>query len=100
MGYTISLHPAADKDLTEAYKWYEEKQTGLGEKFIEQVTHKTESIRLNPEAFSSKGKIPFREALVSKFPFIIVYKINHEQKQIFISSIHHVKKHPKKKYRK
>jgi hypothetical protein len=33
-------------------------------------------------------------------PYLVVYKINKNAGEIYISSIHHTKKHPGKKYRK
>jgi len=46
-----------------------------------------------------RGEKGFREALVDGFPFIVVYKIDNIKKEIFISSVHHAKRHPKNKYR-
>jgi plasmid stabilization system protein ParE len=100
MNYSYYLHPLADKDYAEAYAWYEDKEEGLGERFIVAVRKKIEAIISNPEVYGSKGKKEFREAMVEGFPYIIVYKLRKRKEQIFISSIHHAKKHPKHKYRK
>jgi len=40
MAYSYLLHPEADKEYTEAFIWYEERQEGLGERFIEAVRQK------------------------------------------------------------
>lgn len=100
MAYTYRLHPKADEDYAAAYTWYEDRQEGLGEKFIIAVREKIEAIALQPEIYGSKEKKEYREALVKGFPYIIVYKIYKGKKEIFISSVHHAKKHPKNKYRK
>jgi hypothetical protein len=63
MSYTYRLHPLTKQDYDEAYEWYEDKQKGLGERFLKAVRKKIEEI-------------------------------------IYISSIHHSKKQPRKKYRK
>jgi len=34
MDAKLILAPEAEKDLTEAYQWYEEKRAGLGESFL------------------------------------------------------------------
>jgi hypothetical protein len=72
----------------------------LGERFIKAVRHKIEQITLAPEAYSVKVNKKFREAKVEFFPYIIVYKINKRARVIYISSIHHSRKQPRKKYRK
>lgn len=100
MSYTYRLHPLTKQDYDEAYTWYEDMHKGLGERFLNAVRKKIEEIVLIPEAYGSKGHKKFREAEVNIFPYLIVYKLNKRKKEIYISSIHHSKKHPRKKYRK
>jgi len=100
MSYTYQIHPLVEQDIEEGYIWYEERQKGLGERFITAIGAKVKQILQNPEAYSSKGNKSFREAEVDRFPYLIAYKIRKRKKEIFITSIHHTKKHPRKKYRK
>ncbi len=100
MIFSITFHPDVLKDYEEAYSWYEDKLEGLGEKFIAAVRNKLENIAKRPSVYSTKSNINYREAKVSGFPFIIVYKIYKDKNEIFVSSVHHAKKHPNKKYRK
>jgi plasmid stabilization system protein ParE len=100
MNYSYRLHPQAREDLANAYVWYEEAQTGLGERFVKTVKDKIDSILLSPGLYGSKKK-GFRETIISKdFPFLVVYKIVESKKEILISSIFHAKRNPKNKYRK
>lgn len=100
MSYTYRVHPLVRQDYHEGYEWYEEKQKGLGERFLYEVRKKIGEILKNPEVYSSKGNRAFREANVDHFPFLVVYKIDKRAKEIYITSIHNTKKHPRKKYRK
>jgi plasmid stabilization system protein ParE len=100
MSFTILLHPDVEKDYGEAYTWYENQLEGLGENFIAAVRSKLEHIAAKPTIYSSKTKTNYREAKVNGFPFLIVYKVIMKKKVVFVSSIHHMKKHPKKKFRK
>lgn len=100
MSYTYRLHPLAFKDYDEAYAWYEDKQKDLGERFLKAVRNKIEKIAANPKAYGSKSNKSFREAKIEFFPYLIVYKIKKDNQEIFISSIHHTRKNPRKKYRK
>jgi len=100
MKFSIVIHPGVFKDYEEAYTWYENQAEGLGEKFIAAVRKKLEVIAEKPSAFSSKSKVKYREAKVAGFPFTIVYKVYQHKNEVFVSSVHHLKKHPKKKYRK
>ncbi len=100
MSYRHLLHPLAHQDFIEAYEWYEEKQTGLGDRFAVAITKMIGSITDNPEIYGTKERKTFREATIKDFPFIIVYKLLLIKELVVISSIHHTKKHPGKKYRK
>ncbi len=99
MSYTYWLHPLTKQDYYEAYEWYEDKQKGLGERFILAVRNKIAEIVVRPKVYGSRGNKKFREAEVDVFPYLIIYKINVRKKEIYISSIHHTKKHQRKKYR-
>ena len=41
MSFTYRFHPDTEKDYSEAYEWYEEKLSGLGERFIKAVRKKS-----------------------------------------------------------
>jgi plasmid stabilization system protein ParE len=100
MSYTCLLHPLAVEDYKEAYAWYEDRQPGLGERFIKAVRYKIDEIVQHPETYGSRDRKEFREARIDYFPYLIVYKIHKRKKEIHIGSIHHTKKHPQKKYRR
>ncbi len=100
MNYTYLMHPLVKRDYDDAYRWYEDKQKGLGERFIQAVRIKIEKIAMHPEIYGRRDNKKFREARVDIFPYLIVYKINKGKKEIYISSIHHMRKHPRKKIRK
>lgn len=99
MSYTYWVHEKIQKDLNEGFAWYEDKIKGLGYEFLNSIENKISEIIKHPHTFGSKGNPRYREALVNKFPYIIVYKVYEKKKEIFISSIHHTKKSPRKKYR-
>jgi hypothetical protein len=40
MSYICRLHPLIQQDYSEAYVWYEDKQKGLGERFLKAVSKK------------------------------------------------------------
>lgn len=100
MKYSYWLHEKIQEDFNEGFDWYEDKVKGLGHEFLNSIEAKISEIVEHPGTFGSKGNPRYREALIRKFPYVIVYKIYEKKKEIFISSIHHTKKSPKKKYRR
>lgn len=100
MKYKLEFHPDIAIDYEEAYEWYEEKKLGLGESFLKSVREKLEQIAEHPLIFGEHSRKGYREAKVKTFPYLIVYKIYLRKKIIFINTIHHTSKHPRKKFRK
>jgi plasmid stabilization system protein ParE len=86
----------AEHELEEAFNYYDLISTKIGDKFLNQINECIESILLNPESYKLEFDV-YRQAIVKKFPFVIVYtKIN---SIIFISAIFHTSKNPAKKFR-
>ncbi len=99
MSYTYWLHEKVQTDFDEAYAWYENKKTGLGNEFLEAVEIKIAEIIANPTYFGSKGNASYREALTNRFPFIIVYILYPKRKEILICAVYNAKRSTKGKYR-
>ncbi|HWD88115.1 MAG TPA: type II toxin-antitoxin system RelE/ParE family toxin [Mucilaginibacter sp.] len=89
--------PKAKLEIIEAWEWYEDQRTGLGDQFVAEVEKKIIFIRNNPLHYPAKGK--YREAQIDIFPFLIVYKLDKAQNIIQIISVFHTSRHPKKKYK-
>ena len=73
MSYHIELTEEALFDLKDSYSWYEEQKENLGESFLEGIEQRLKNIESNPYLYPLKGK--YREAIVQKFPFVIVFEI-------------------------
>lgn len=72
MKYPLEIKEEAELEILEAYLYYEEKQKGLGEKFLAQVEKYINRICENPLFFSTKYS--YRTAFIKKFPFLIIYE--------------------------
>lgn len=97
--FSILFHPLAEKEYYESIEWYENSQSGLGQKFINDIEKSINLISLKPLIFPKK-KGNLREALVPKFPFLIVFEIKEKENVIIILSVYHTSRNPKKKFRK
>ncbi len=97
MSYIISIHNKAEAEYEEAYNWYLKEQEGLEEDFFQAINKKLQQIVSGPELYSIKNS-SCREAVVSGFPYVIVYKINKRAQTINVIAIHHTSRKPKKKY--
>jgi len=97
MSYASNLSDRARKEISEAWAWYEDRLPGLGDRFTEAIFKKIKQIESEP----TKGlqrKNAFREVLVKVFPYLIIYRIETKKKEIFVHSIFHTSRNPRKKY--
>ena len=89
----LILLPEAERDLAEAYAWYEERRPGLGAELLESVEQKLLTVRQRPELFAFVHK-QYRRALVQRFPYAIFYE--HVEDSIVVYSIFHCAQDPEK----
>ena len=98
--FKIVFHPTAQEELNKSVEWYNIRKQKLGLRFRDSVTDTISKIYSNPLAYAIKSKDVYREAKVKFFPFVIVYRIYPRKKVIFVSSVFHTSRNPRKKFRK
>jgi plasmid stabilization system protein ParE len=96
--YFLVFHPKATKELLEAVDWYNERQPDLGDTFFEFVLVAIKRIIQNPFLYAPKSKT-YREALVEKFPYIVIYRIKPKKNEVEIMAVFHTSRNPTKKYK-
>ena len=99
MTFTVEFTGRARSELLSSLVWYEDKQSGLGDRLAEMVQRCIRSIQKSPDHYT-KRKYGFREMRVPDFPFLIIFKLNKRKSHITISSIFHTSKNPSGKYKK
>jgi toxin ParE1/3/4 len=84
-------HPLAQSELIDSALYYENRHTGLGDRFLTAVDNSLKLVREHPGlgAPSDRGARILR---VKKFPFGIVYKEYDEH--IFVVAIAHFSRKP------
>jgi plasmid stabilization system protein ParE len=97
MVYKAMLQLRARKELLDAWVWYEEKQVGLGDRFENEIYKRIKDIEQHPERYPERKQF-FREAKIKTFPYLVIYRIDEEEKVILISSIFHTSRNPETKY--
>lgn len=95
--FTYELVLRARYEILEAWEWYEDRQEGLGDRFINQINLKIKQIIQTPERYPEK-KRSFREAKIDVFPYLLIYKIANRKKVITIISVFHTSRNPAIKY--
>ena len=69
----LILTQDAQRDVDEAFLWYEEQSIGLGMEFIYCVDSKLSYLKLNTSLYQVVHKNNIKRAFISRFPFSIYY---------------------------
>ncbi|MBC6366960.1 type II toxin-antitoxin system RelE/ParE family toxin [Algoriphagus sp. AK58] len=97
MPFDLEILEEAKFEIEEAFHFYESKQLGLGVYFLENLYERFNSISTDPLKYKIK-RSPFREALLSKFPHLVIFEVFDEK--ILVYSVFHTSRNPIKKPKK
>lgn len=92
--YIVKLFTEAEIDIAETCKWYENKRNGLGNEFLTEVNHYLGLIAQNPLHFAIRFSYRHRFAILKKFPYFIVFRIDEEKDFIYVTSVFHTSRNP------
>ena len=92
MKYLVTISLEAEKDLKEAFIWYEKNRTGLGYDFLLNIQAGFEFLERSPLAFPEIYK-KVRRILIKRFPYKIIYIIN--QSSVIVIGVIYGGRHPR-----
>jgi plasmid stabilization system protein ParE len=85
----VDYLPGARLDVAESAAWYEEQETGVGEKFSTAVLHAEHSVARHP-ALGTPHRRNTRKWRIGRFPHSLIYR--EETKRIVIVAVAHGKR--------
>lgn len=94
--YNLEIKIEAIAEIEDAFYYYEEQQKGLGDAFEKFVDKTINAIIKTPSGFKTISN-ERRQAVVKKFPFVIVYEIF--ENNIVIFAVFHTSRNPSNKIR-
>jgi len=77
----------AERDIQSALDWYESREPGLGDDFLDAVQNKLELIRNFPESCPVIYR-DVRRAVVSRFPYVVFYVVGPARVSV-LAVLHH-----------
>ena len=99
MSFNYILLEPAQEEYESSLKWYVVRSEKSAENFIKAVDVTLALICKYPTRWRNKYQ-NFYELGVKKYPHIIIYTIDNQNKLIIVHSIFHHKRNPLKKYNK
>ncbi|MBF9251942.1 type II toxin-antitoxin system RelE/ParE family toxin [Pontibacter sp. 172403-2] len=94
--FSIHLLERAEQEVTDAYTWYEARQPGLGERFLDMVDDYLVMIGSNPYQYPSRYNNELHVAPMKIFPYLVVYWVDEGQEIVFVASLFHTSRKPGK----
>ncbi|MFP4096393.1 MAG: type II toxin-antitoxin system RelE/ParE family toxin [Cyclobacteriaceae bacterium] len=94
MAFKIKVEPEALDDIQQSIDWYNEKQAGLGRKFLAEVKSCFKSLKVNP--FFQVRYDEVRCLPLKKFPFMIHFTVHEADKVVVIRAVFNTYLYPDK----
>ena len=86
----------AHEDAAEAARWYEQRQLGLGDDFLDSLTAVYQAIEQQPDRFARLETAPahrnVHRYLLDRFPYYVVYEILAED--VVVLAVAHGRRRP------
>ena len=91
MTLNVVFRPAARAEFDGAALWYEERQAGLGERFVAEIDRAIELAARYPERYPIQHE-GIRCVRARRFPYSIFYMV--ESEQIVVLAVFHARRDP------
>ena len=92
--YKVKIFPEALEDINYATKWYNDQVPNFGFRFQKQVINQINKLKVNAEIYIFRYK-DVRCMVINKFPFMVHFILDLENKTIRIIAVLHTSLHPK-----
>lgn len=74
MSFELIVSPGAEADILDAFAWYEERQSGLGRRFVGELD--LAFARIQSEPLSYQEDLPkIRRCVLHVFPYLVFYTL-------------------------
>lgn len=93
MAFNILITDEAQQDILSAYLYYEEQQTGLGERFLSELAYRYKDLSVHPQYYSflaADTTQRLRKLKLPHFPYIILYQVINDD--VIIHAVHNYHK--------
>jgi len=80
-------------DVHEAILWYEEKQPGVGDRFVEEVERCYGILEKRPLS-GQEVETDIRRLVMKIFPYVLIYTYHAEANLVEVFAVHHAARNP------
>ena len=94
MKFKVIFHPEVANDIQEAIDWYNFKQNGLGNRFLIAVKKQLKILEKSALHYAVRYD-NIRCMPLHKFPFMIHFRVNDNQRIVNVEAIFNTNRNPK-----
>lgn len=92
----VRLLAEAEAEAQQAARWYDQRQEGLGQQFLDTLTHALEIIERQPQSFSrvstSDSAREVRRYTFQRFPYLLFYEVRGDE--AIVVAVAHARRRP------
>lgn len=97
MSLRVEYHELAAVDVAEAWEWYEDRQTGLGDRFVVAVEATVRRATRwpnsgSPVAWDATGAVVERKLAMRGFHYVVRYRVRDDL--LVVMAVHHQSRRP------
>jgi len=90
MNWHVEFRPEVRNDVAEAARWYEAREAGLGDGFVDEILRVWDAIAENPMIGSRRHPVmDIRWRYPERFPFRVIYCVDENSKSILVIAVLH-----------
>ena len=91
MSFDVRVRHAAEQDIIEARSWYDEQETGFGDRFVDEILRVLDRLGESPFLYQMVYR-DVRRAVVRHFPYLVWYRVTGTT--VTVLAVTHGKQHP------
>jgi len=94
----VDVLDPAEREAIRAARWYEVRQEGLGQDFVQAVAEAVSAIGLAPRRYRrwqpGKSRREIRVRRLRRFPFLVIYEVREHEDRIIVAAVAAAKRRP------
>ncbi|WAC19953.1 type II toxin-antitoxin system RelE/ParE family toxin [Luteolibacter sp. SL250] len=94
MSWMVEFRPEVRRDVTQAAHWYESREPGLGNDFIEEIFKVWDDICEFPLIGGKRhSTLDLRWRYPARFPYRVIYTVDEAARAILVIAVLHAARH-------
>ena len=94
MRFRVVIEAEAEQELTNAVRFYDEREPGVGQRFANELQAFFNTVCQDPERFSFASRLTQKATLPKPWPYSVYFVVKRKAAEIIITAIWHSSRNP------